>query len=67
MFHLADRGLSTANQTFTLSDGGTFTITTSLMADRNTRPFGDSIPPDEVISDSAQTVQRAIEWIQTGR
>jgi len=46
---------------------GTFTITTALMADRNKTPFGDSIPPDEVISDQRQTIQRAIEWLQTGR
>ena len=45
---------------FTLSDGGTFTITTSVMADRAKTRFGDSIPPDEVISDQSQTIQRAI-------
>lgn len=60
-------GLSTANSTLTLSDGATFTITTSVMADRLKNRFGDSIPPDEVINDSAQTIQRAIEWLQTGR
>lgn len=60
-------GLSTANSTFPLSDGGTFTITTSVMADRVKTRFGDSIPPDEIISDQSQTIQRAIEWLQTGR
>jgi carboxyl-terminal processing protease len=60
-------GLSTANTTNPLSDGGTFTITTAVMADRNKTRFGDSIPPDEVISDQSQTIQRAIEWLQTGR
>jgi carboxyl-terminal processing protease len=59
-------GLSTANTTNPLSDGGTLTITTSVMADRNKTRFGDSIPPDEVITDPAQTIQRAIEWLQTG-
>lgn len=60
-------GLSTANSTFTLSDGGMFTITTAVMADRNKNRFGDVIPPDEVISDQSQMIQRAIEWLQTGR
>ena len=60
-------GLSTANATFPLSDDGMFTITTSVMADRNKTRFGDSIPPDEVISDQTQMIQRAIEYAQTGR
>lgn len=60
-------GLSTANATFPLSDGGTFTITTAVMADRNKTRFGDSIPPDEVTSDQTQMIQRAVEWLQTGR
>ena len=37
------------------------------MADRAKTRFGDSVPPDEVISDQAQAIQRAIEWLQTGR
>ena len=60
-------GLSTANSTNTLSDGATLNITTAVMADRLKNRFGDSIPPDEVITDSTQTIQRAIEWLQTGR
>jgi len=60
-------GLSTANATFPLSDGATFTITTSVMADRAKTRFGDSIPPDEIISDSTQAIQRAVQWLQTGR
>jgi carboxyl-terminal processing protease len=60
-------GLSTANATYPLSDGATFTLTTSVMADRAKTRFGDSIPPDEVIDDPQRTIQRAIEWIETGR
>jgi hypothetical protein len=60
-------GLSTANSTYTLSDGGMFTLTTSVMADRLKNRFGDSIPPDEIIDDASQTVQRALEWLQTGK
>lgn len=60
-------GLSTANSTFTLSDGATLNITTAVMADRLKNRFGDSIPPDEVIQDPAETVRRAVDWLQTGR
>lgn len=60
-------GLSTANSTSTLSDGATFTITTSVMADRAKTRFGEPVPPDEIITDQAQAIQRAIEWLQTGR
>jgi carboxyl-terminal processing protease len=60
-------GLSTANAVYPLSDGGALTLTTAVMADRNKTRFGDSIAPDEVIPDPAHTIQRAIEWITTGR
>jgi carboxyl-terminal processing protease len=60
-------GLSTANSTSTLSDGALFNITTSVMADRAKTRFGEPVPPDEVISDQAQAIQRAIGWLQTGR
>jgi carboxyl-terminal processing protease len=59
-------GLSTANATYPLSDGATLTVTTSVMADRAKTRFGDSIPPDEVIDDPQQAIQRAIAWLQTG-
>jgi carboxyl-terminal processing protease len=59
-------GLSTANQTNTLSDGATLTLTTAVMADRNKTRFGDTIAPDEVIADPSQAIQRAIAWLQTG-
>lgn len=65
-FGQATCGLSTANSTYTLSDGALLNMTTALMADRVKTPFGDSIAPDEVISDPNQTIQRAIAWLQTG-
>jgi carboxyl-terminal processing protease len=65
-FGEATCGLSTANSTFTLSDGGTLTLTTSVMADRLKTPFGDSIAPDESFANQAEAVQRAIAWLQTG-
>ncbi len=58
--------MSTANATYTLSDGGTLTLTTSVMADRQKTPFGDSIPPDEIFTNQADAVQRAMAWLQTG-
>lgn len=65
-FGEATCGLSTANATYTLSDGGTLTLTTSVMADRQKTPFGDSIAPDEVFISQADAVQRAIAWLQSG-
>jgi hypothetical protein len=63
-FGLATCGLSTANRTFTLSDGATFNLTTSVMADRTRTPYGDMVPPDESISDTNEMVQRAIAWLR---
>ena len=65
-FGQATCGLSTANATYPLSDGGSLTLTTAVMADRAKNRFGDSIAPDEVIADPAQAIQRAIAWLQTG-
>lgn len=65
-FGEATCGLSTANATYTLSDGGLLTLTTSVMADRAKNRFGDRVAPDEVVTDPAQAIQRAIAWLQTG-
>jgi len=65
-FGEATCGLSTANATYTLSDGGTLTLTTSVMADRLKTPFGDSIAPDEIFTSQAQAVQAAIAWLHSG-
>jgi C-terminal processing protease CtpA/Prc len=65
-FGEATCGLSTANATYPLSDGGSLTLTTSVMADRARNRFGDRIAPDEEFTDQAQAVQRAIAWLQTG-
>lgn len=56
-------GLSTSNRTIILSDGASLYLTTATMADRNLARYGDVIVPDEVISDPAGTVQRAVEWL----
>ncbi len=62
-FGLATCGLSTANRGFPLSDGGNLNLTVSVMADRAKTPYGDQVVPDEVITDQAQVVSRAIAWL----
>jgi hypothetical protein len=66
-FGIATCGLSTANEGYTLRDGATLVLTVSTMADRAKNLYGDRVNPDESISETARTVQRAIEWLQTGR
>lgn len=57
-------GLSTANATLPLTGGGTLYLTVSTMADRTGLKYGDAVVPDEVIQDPAETVRRAVEWLQ---
>jgi C-terminal processing protease CtpA/Prc len=65
-FGTATCGLSTANARFTMSDGAALSLTVAVMADRTRTKYGDSIPPDEIVTDSRQVVQRALEWLQSG-
>lgn len=65
-FGAATCGLSTANQSFPLSDGGVLYLTVGVMADRGHNRYGVPIPPDELV-DADQVVERAIAWLQTGR
>ena len=64
-FGTATCGLSTANRGFTLSDGALLNLTVSVMADRTKTRYGDTIAPDEVVTDPAQAVQRAIDWLRS--
>ena len=57
-------GLSTANSSFRLSDGATLILTVSVMADRTKTRYGDTIAPDELMTDPEQTVQRAVAWLE---
>jgi C-terminal processing protease CtpA/Prc len=57
-------GLSTANSGFGMSDGATLILTVAVMADRTRTKYGDSIQPDEAVTDPAEAVQRAIAWLQ---
>jgi hypothetical protein len=65
-FGAATCGLSTANQSYRLSDGGMLYLTVALMADRNRTPYGDSMGPDETVPGDADVVQRAIAWLRGG-
>lgn len=64
-------GLSTANQSFNLSDGSMLLLTTSIYADRKGIVFGAKIKPDEIIKfeynsigkQNDLVIQKAIEWI----
>ncbi len=57
-------GLTTANQSFTLSNGGLLFLTVAVMADRSKNKFGGPILPDEM-SNSGQegAVTSAIVWL----
>jgi C-terminal processing protease CtpA/Prc len=56
-------GLSTANATFEI-DGAQLSLTVASLADRNKTTYGDSLPPDELITDDAALIQQAIAWIR---
>jgi C-terminal processing protease CtpA/Prc len=64
-FGAATCGLSTANEPF-MVDGATLTLTVSTIADRNKVAYGDTLPPDEVIMDNTELLNRAISWIRGG-
>lgn len=63
-FGAATYGLSTANDEFVLTGGGSLFLCVSTMADRAGLTYGSTVVPDEVIADPAQTVHRAIEWLR---
>jgi carboxyl-terminal processing protease len=63
-FGTATYGLSTVNDEFPLTGGGTLFLCVSTMADRTGVPYGNAVLPDEVIADPVQTVRRAIEWLR---
>ena len=60
----ATYGLSTSNDEFPLTGGGTLFLCTSTMADRTGRMYGKVVAPDEEIADPAEMVRRAIEWLR---
>jgi carboxyl-terminal processing protease len=70
-FGVFTAGFSTANASFSLSDGALMVLTTSVMADRAGQTFGSSIDPDERVDGNGQFAviedvtipQAAIDWL----
>jgi carboxyl-terminal processing protease len=56
-------GVSTANSSFPMPNGAILNLTVAVMADRTKTRYGDSVVPDEVVSDPAETVNRAVSWL----
>jgi carboxyl-terminal processing protease len=57
-------GVSTGNQSHTLSDGSRINLTESVFADRNKTKYGASVYPD-VECDENKTLEEAINWISS--
>jgi len=49
-----------------MSDGAILVLTSAVMADRTKTTYGDSVQPDEIVSNPVRAVERAIAWLQTG-
>ncbi len=62
-FGAATCGLSTSNNTYTLSDGALLLVTTAYMADRNKVMYGGPIEPDSIVGTN-QILQASIEFIE---
>lgn len=57
-------GLSTGNESYTLSDGAVLILTTVIFADRTGAMYGASIAPDEAVQGgAAEARDRAAEWL----
>jgi C-terminal processing protease CtpA/Prc len=63
-FGTATYGLSTANDEFPLTGGGTLILCVSTMADRTGQTYGSAVAPDEVIADPVEILRRAVEWLR---
>ncbi len=61
-FGKASCGLSTANVTNRLSDGGLLNLTQSTMADRTKQAYGSSVQVDEVTT-AETVVSTAVNWL----
>lgn len=63
-FGTATCGISTAVAQFPLKQGGRIAIVTSVMADRTKKPYGKTVDPDEVVTNPAEVVPRALSWLR---
>ena len=62
-FGSATCGLSTANQSFVLSDGARLLLTVGYFADRDLNIYGEEIDP-EMTTSVESTLDEAINWIE---
>ncbi len=65
-FGMPTCGLSTAVENYPMSDGAMLNLAISVMADRTRTKYGANVSPDEILPDPQQTVDRAVQWLQTG-
>jgi hypothetical protein len=63
-FGTATCGHHHLQQSLRLSDGAVLFLAVSQHADRTKTRYAARIDPDEVISDPARAVDRAVEWLQ---
>lgn len=57
-------GLSTGNENFPLDDGAIMFLTTTVMADRTGREYGQAVPPDVEVKGEAETLAAAMQWLR---
>jgi len=63
-FGTTTRGLTTANEGFSLPDGATIMVTVAIFVDRLGRVYGQAIAPDQYVDgDEHQLQTRAAAWI----
>lgn len=63
-FGTATCGLSTANQSYNMSDGGVLNLTVSTMADRTKKIYGKKIEPDLTDVDQQRYINEALLWLK---
>lgn len=48
-----------------MANGAILNLAVAVMAARTKTHYGDSVVPDEVVSDPAEIVNRAVSWLMT--
>jgi carboxyl-terminal processing protease len=62
-FGTATCGLSTGVNQIPLKHGGRLAVVTSVMMDRDKHRYGGVVEPDTLVSDRADTVRAAVDWL----
>jgi len=63
-FGMATCGLSTANQSFNMADGGVLYLTVSTMADRTKKMYGKRVEPDVANVDQQRYLNDVMAWLK---